>query len=328
MSYMQEPLISVVLPVYNRIEYLGQAIDSVLTQTYKNWELIIADDASDENTKEFLAQYNEISNIRIYSNPKNLGLFTNLNQAIRQSKGECLLLLCSDDLLLPECLQNSLSFLRNNSQVEIVLSAFKVIDLNGEELPSASIFYYNQIISQTSQLLNSNEVLPLLLQHGSINGNLSGMFFTRKLYEKVGGFREDSVQIADWEWVYRVAKITPIFMSKIPVAVIRSHQKQLSAVNFKNLRNSLEVIEMVSILLKDPILVELDAAPRWALHIMQLHLWYALKFALKGYLKEAFTLAQAINQVTGFGKTLWAMLRWLPQRWQIFRQKGFSLPPL
>jgi glycosyltransferase involved in cell wall biosynthesis len=324
---MQEPLISIILPVYNRLEYLSQAIDSVLNQTYKNWELIIADDASDDNTKKFLNRYDQFSNIKIYSNPQNLGLFPNLNLAIRQSQGEYILLLCTDDFLLPECLHSSLSLLETNQDTGLVLSAFKAVDAEGRELPSGNIYYYDQFLSKPLQLLRSEEVLPLLLKYGSINGNLSGMFFTRSLYERVGGFREDSVQVADWEWVYRVAKQSSILMSKTPVAVVRSHAQQLSAVNFKSFRNSLEVIEMVGILLRDPQLAELESAFQWALHIMQFHLWYAFKFLFKGYWQQALTVARAIDKVTGFVYTLWAMLRWLPQRWQVYQQKSFPLPP-
>jgi glycosyltransferase involved in cell wall biosynthesis len=324
---MQEPLISIILPVYNRLDYLTQAINSVLNQTYQNWELIIADDASDDNTKEFFNRYDRVSNIKVYSNPQNLGLFSNLNQAIKRSQGQYILLLCTDDFLLPECLQTSLSLSEAYRDAGLVLSAFKSVDAEGKELPSGAIYYYDRFLSKPLQLLKSEEVVPLLLKYGSINGNLSGMFFTRSLYERVGGFREDSVQIADWEWVYRVAQQSSILISKTPVAVVRSHPQQLSSVNFKNLRNSLEVIEMVGILLRDPQLAKTESASQWALHIMQFHLWYAFKFALKGYWQQAWTIVKAIDELTGFVNTFWAMLLWLPQRWQVYQQESFALPP-
>ncbi|MEH2464003.1 glycosyltransferase family 2 protein [Nostoc sp.] len=69
---MIEPLVSIVLPVYNRKKYLVKAIDSVLQQTYQNWELIIANDNSSENTKAFLEGYAAISKVKIYYNTQNL----------------------------------------------------------------------------------------------------------------------------------------------------------------------------------------------------------------------------------------------------------------
>jgi glycosyltransferase involved in cell wall biosynthesis len=323
----QKPLVSVVLPVYNRQKYLGQAIDSVLKQTYKNWELIIADDASNDETKEFYKKYTQISQLKIYFNSQNIGLFPNLNQAIKRCKGAYILLLCSDDFLLPECLEKSLKFLQEYSSAGLILSSANIVDSNNQYLPSPAAYYYNQFAAQQLQLLMPHETLPLLLKYGSINGNLSGMFFSRDIYVRVGGFREDWKHAADWEWLYRVATSSPILISKTPVATIRHHAEQLSGINFRNLSNSLEVIEMVRILLADPYISKVDAAPRWALHIMQFHLWFAFKLALKGHFLEAFKIVKAVSQVTGFSSTLWTMLRWLPQRWRVYRQKTFALPP-
>jgi glycosyltransferase involved in cell wall biosynthesis len=327
MSSIESPLISIVLPVYNRTEYLGQAVDSVLNQSYSNWELLIADDASSKETSDFLKQYYFLPGCKIHTNQRNIGLFANLNLAIQRSQGSYVLLLCSDDILLQECLELCLKLASENPTAKLLLSAFHSIDINNKILNSASIYYCNQYLSGQRELLEPDQLLPLILQHGSINGNLTGMFFHRSLFDSIGGFKENSVQVGDWEWVYRVAKHYPILISKTPVAMVRSHPQQLSALNFKSMKNSLEVIEMVDMLLHDSYLKQLDAAPRWALHIMQFHLWYAVKSILQGRISEALILMRAIDQVTGLGSTFIAMLKWLPKRWRIYQQKGFALPP-
>lgn len=324
---IKSPLISVILPVYNRVEYLHQAISSVIDQTYDNWELLIADDASSLETQDLLASYRDNSKIKVEINPQNMGLFANLNQAIEHSNGDYLLLLCSDDFLSDNCLQNCLDLQTKNDEAKLVLSAFKTIDSNSEESSHGAIYYYDRMLSQPAQVLYPCESLPLLLKYGSINGNLTGMFFTRSLFDLVGGFDEKSKQVADWEWVYRAAKQSPILMSKTPVAFIRSHQEQLSGSNFKDCTNSLEVIGMVKKLLEDSLISQIDAAPRWAKHILQLHLWYALKFALKGKWKQALTIVRAINYVVNLPSVLLSMILWLPERWNIHRHGGFGLPP-
>jgi glycosyltransferase involved in cell wall biosynthesis len=323
----EEPLVSIVLPVYNRQKYLGKAIDSVLKQTYKNWELIIADDASTEETQEFLKTYQNNPQIKICFHSQNLGLFPNLNRGIRQSQGTYVLLLCSDDFLLPNCIEQHLNVLQDYPSAGLILTPLNVVDSNGNDLPSGPVYYYDQFAPHQSQILTPNETLPLLLKYASINGNLTGMFFPKDVYVKVGGFRDAWKHAADWEWVYRVARANPIVISKTPVATIMQHSEQLSGVNFRNLNNSLEVIEMVQTLLNEQHVSTIDAAQKWALHHMQLHFWFALKLALQGHFIEAFTLAQAISKVTGFTSTLWAMVRWLPQRWRVYRQKSFVLPP-
>jgi len=323
----EQSITSVIMPVYNRPDYLEKAIDSVLNQTVDSWELIIADDASEKATQKILEKYAKFEQVKNYYNPKNIGLFANLNQAINKSQGNSILLLCSDDFLLPECLRKSRELLREYPESGLLLSSHETVNSENKELASSSIYYYDQFVLKSIQTLNSEESIPLLLKYGSINGNLTGMFFKRSLFEQIGGFREEWYQVSDWEWVYRAAKHSPILISKIPRVVIRSHPEQLSGINFKNFRNSLEVIEMVEILLNDPYISQLEEAHRWALHIMQLHLWYAFKFAWQGHWSEALAIAKAINQVTGFSRTLWAMIRWLPQRWQIYRQRKFPLPP-
>jgi glycosyltransferase involved in cell wall biosynthesis len=327
MSLNPDPLVSIILPVYNRLRYLKQAIDSVFAQTYSNWELILADDASDMATQDFLEQYISIPKVKVYFNTQNLGLFANLNRAISRSNGSYILLLCSDDFLLPNGIKTGLTLLQNNPEAELLLSAFEMTDSESQILTSRSIDYYARLMTQPIQLLKKTEILPLLLQHGSINGNLTGIFFARSLYSQVGGFKEEFRQVADWEWIYQVARKHSVLMSKTSIATVRSHPEQLSGVNFKNLTNSLEVVGMVQLLMHDPYISQLKDCPCWALHLMQFQLWFALKFALQGQWSEAITLSRAIDQVTGFSSTFWAMLKWLPQRWQVYQQKSFPIPP-
>jgi glycosyltransferase involved in cell wall biosynthesis len=323
---MQKPLVSIVLPVYNREKYLSQAIDSVLQQTYYNWEMIIADDNSQQQTKDLLQQYTSNTNVCIYHNSSNLGLFANLNKAIKLCKGEYILILCSDDFLWTYCIESNLDLMQRYQEADLILSSTDAINADGKLISSAQDFYYDLIAKQT-KLLTSEESLPLLLQYGSINGNITGMFFKKSLYEKVGDFKEDWRHAADWEWIYRVANHSPILLSRVNVAAIRVHQEQLSVVNGKNLSASLEGAEMVKKLLANPRLKTFESAPRWASHIMQHHLWYAIKLALKGNFAESLTIAKAVNKATGFSNTFWAMIKLLPQRWKVRRQKTFLLPP-
>jgi glycosyltransferase involved in cell wall biosynthesis len=108
----EKPSVSVILPVYNRHKYLGKAIDSVLRQTYRNWELIIADDASSQETQNFLQQYTNIPKVRIEYNPQNLGLFANLNKAMSSCKSDYILFLCSDDFLMENCLEINIDLIQ------------------------------------------------------------------------------------------------------------------------------------------------------------------------------------------------------------------------
>ena len=99
--------ISIVLPVYGRPELLVEALNSVLQQESPQWQLLVADDGSDQQTQSLLQGWiNTNNNKRIdwIRRPQNLGLFANLNKAIQEIDSEWVLLLCSDDYLHPTAL--------------------------------------------------------------------------------------------------------------------------------------------------------------------------------------------------------------------------------
>jgi teichuronic acid biosynthesis glycosyltransferase TuaG len=101
------PTVSVVMPTYNSAVFLKDAIDSVLSQTFKDWELIIVDDASTDDTTEVLSSYQH-PQISIHKNEKNLGVSESRNFAIKLAKGEWIAFLDSDDVWHPEKLQRQL----------------------------------------------------------------------------------------------------------------------------------------------------------------------------------------------------------------------------
>lgn len=327
---MEQPLISIVLPVYNRVDYLKVAIDSVFKQSYDNWELVIADDNSNKETKAFLSKYLDCKKIRIFFNKKNLGLFVNLNQAIIKSSGKYILILCSDDVLLENCLEDSIQLIQKYHSANLILSCHQTMNEVGQMYnkphQNRSILLYEVWLNgNNDKVFQPEESLPLLLSNGSINGNLTGVFFPKTLFNQIGGFNEQWRQVSDWEWVYRVAKEGNIILSKTPRTVIRSHSEQLSAVNFKDFIHSMEVVEMTNILLNDPYLSQLKESKQWAAHFMQLHLWYSLKAILKGKWVESIKLIKEIHKTVGLHHALLAMIKWLPQRWKIYRYKSFPL---
>lgn len=91
------PLISVLMPVYNGERFIHEAITSVISQTYQNWELIIVDDASTDDTAMIVSSFND-NRIRLSTNKKNLGLAENRNKALSLAKGELIAILDSDDI--------------------------------------------------------------------------------------------------------------------------------------------------------------------------------------------------------------------------------------
>ncbi|GLG06327.1 glycosyltransferase family 2 protein [Sellimonas catena] len=108
--------VSIIMGAYNSENCIDTAIQSIIEQTYTNWELIICDDASTDNTYELLLKWKKIDS-RIYPirNAKNLGLARTLNHCLKYSTGEFIARMDDDDRSYPERIQKQVNFLNNNS---------------------------------------------------------------------------------------------------------------------------------------------------------------------------------------------------------------------
>ena len=107
-------LVSIITPSYQTAAYIAETIESVLAQTYTNWEMIIVDDCSKDATDEVVAPYLKDSRIRYYKNEKNSGAAVSRNRALREAKGRWIAFLDSDDLWSPEKLEKQIDFMEKN----------------------------------------------------------------------------------------------------------------------------------------------------------------------------------------------------------------------
>ena len=110
---MNNDLVSIIMPSYNTGGYIKNSIESVLAQTYENWELIIVDDCSTDDTDNIVGQFSD-KRIRYLKNKKNSGAAISRNYALREAKGRWIAFLDSDDLWLPEKLEKQIAFMENN----------------------------------------------------------------------------------------------------------------------------------------------------------------------------------------------------------------------
>lgn len=126
-------LVSIIMPSYNTAQFISETIRSVLNQTYSNWELIIVDDCSKDNTDEVVAAFLSDPRIRYLKNEVNSGAALSRNYALREAKGKWIAFLDSDDLWEPEKLEKQLAFMKENGYAFSYTDY--MIQLNGEWLP-------------------------------------------------------------------------------------------------------------------------------------------------------------------------------------------------
>lgn len=124
-------LVSIITPSYNTAKFIGKTIESVQNQTYQNWEMIIVDDCSTDNTDEVIDRYLSDKRIKYIKNGKNSGAAVSRNRALREAKGKWIAFLDSDDLWMPEKLEKQISFMEKNGY-HFSYANYEEIDTDGK----------------------------------------------------------------------------------------------------------------------------------------------------------------------------------------------------
>lgn len=231
------PLVSTIIPTYNRAAYVQEAIDSALAQGYDNLEIIVVDDGSTDETRSALAPYAD--RIR-YFYQRNQGVAVARNTAIAASKGEYIALLDSDDVWLPEKLTRQMDFLLARPEVGMVACHAVAIDPKGKHLDDSPLCPHQKEgwVSLETNILRSP--LPV-----------DTLIIRRSCLPQPMPFTPGVVFGEDWEMCLRVGARHPIWFMAQTLAAVRVHESNVMAplanqqqVDLK-LQNRLGVIERV-----------------------------------------------------------------------------------
>ena len=128
---MKDPKVTVLMSVYNGEKYLREAIDSILNQTFKDFEFLIINDGSTDRTAEILESYND-PRIKIINNEKNMGLIRSLNKGIRMSRGGYIARMDADDVSMPERLKKEVDFMETHTDYAVVGTFVKILNKDSE----------------------------------------------------------------------------------------------------------------------------------------------------------------------------------------------------
>ena len=209
-----KPLVSIVIPVYNGENYLNEAIDSALTQTYEPIEVLIINDGSTDRTEEIALSYG--NRIR-YFEKENGGVSTALNMGIANMKGEYFSWLSHDDLYKPEKVERQLSIISNGT-VQIAYSDYTVIDKNGDVIVSMNI------AKKYPSTDLSFGLFPILRQ--VLNG--CSLLIHKSHFGRVGKFDENLRFTQDYDlWFKMLRGVELVYINK-PLVAMREHGTQVS----------------------------------------------------------------------------------------------------
>jgi len=214
-------LISVVLSTFNESKYINETLKSILEQTYDNFEIVIIDDGSTDNTIEIIQKYNNTGKIRLYSQIHSGNVGKNLNEAIKLSKGEVVAIMGADDLWESNKLKSQMTYL---NKYKCVCSNAVVINENGEKISDQ--FYYS--LSKTTEL----NLLMLLSNNEVISSSV--LAFKSQIIE-CGGFDEEYGNKAEdyFLWLNVVKRYTILYVHDFLVRY-RKHDKNLSSKSIKD----------------------------------------------------------------------------------------------
>jgi len=136
------PIVSICIPTYNRAGMVSKAIDSVLAQSYSNIEVLVVDNASDDNIESIITAYHD-SRLKFIKNDRNLGLFGNFNRCVELSKGDYIHILHSDDYIDPHFTQTCVEFFETNPDVAMTFTS--MLAISDEEQKNIGIHTQNHI---------------------------------------------------------------------------------------------------------------------------------------------------------------------------------------
>ncbi|NJK67621.1 MAG: glycosyltransferase [Microcoleus sp. SU_5_3] len=183
------PRVSVIIPAYNGDRYIAQAVESVISQTYTNWELIVVDDGSTDDTRQALQPY--IDRIH-YVYQQNQGVAAARNCGIREAKGELIAFLDQDDFLLSDKLAAQIALFDTQPSLGIVNSGWRIVKEQGENIFDVTPWEYLPQLDLKTWIV----YMPLLP---------SAMMFSRQWLERVGGFDSEYDSVDDADLILRLA---------------------------------------------------------------------------------------------------------------------------
>lgn len=209
------PKVTILMPVYNGETYLKQAIESILNQTFKDFEFLIINDGSTDKSVEIIESYHN-PRIRLIHNKKNLGVVASLNKGIELTQGEYIARMDCDDISLPQRFEKQVIFMENHPEIGVCGTAFKIIDQKGN------------LIS-----LNKFPVGPWLIKwllHFFCPLAHPTVIMRTSLVKRAGGYNIRAIHCEDYDLWIRLSSITELTNLNNILLNLRKHEQNISTI--------------------------------------------------------------------------------------------------
>lgn len=216
------PLVSIVLPTFNRAELLPYSIHSVLNQTHKNLELIIIDDHSNDETENIVKEFHD-ERIKYTRNQSNLKLPRSLNKGFSLSKGTYLTWTSDDNMYADTAIERMVEYFREKNC----------------EFVYADYYHFSELDKHTGEPVNPRHVkLPDQQQLQSSNQVGACFMYTRKVYEKIGDYDPELFLVEDYDYFIRISRSFDMCHVNAPLYYFSRHEQSLYSSRFCEVKAS------------------------------------------------------------------------------------------
>ena len=226
MNNKTTPLVSVVFTSYNHKEYLKQALDSIVNQSYHNIEVLVVDDCSTDGSQDILIQYNNNPKVKLHLLNNNTGSYVKAsNYGAQFAKGEYLIFAQCDDFADLQQIEILVNKLIENPQVGVAYSRSNMVDQYG-------IVYSNDFLKREKEFrkkcsqstIITGPEMGRFLSYSCVIPNLSASLIKRGLYTKVGMLSDKYLVAADWAFWLALSELTDFYYITRPLNNFRQHE--------------------------------------------------------------------------------------------------------
>lgn len=217
-------MLSVILTNYNYGQYLKECIESILNQKYSNYELIIIDDASTDDSIKIIHHYALTHpQIRVVQNSKNQGLFNSLRSGIKLAKGSYIYLCAADDLIFQKFFDETMGLFNRQPHLKMICTDFCYLKDNGEIKEEKKLLKMNSFSCFSAQdILKVYKNSPFWVPGPSV-------IFAKEIWEKYGGFDAKLVTLSDWFLFQNIALHEGVGYIPKTLTAMRLHEKSLTS---------------------------------------------------------------------------------------------------
>jgi len=223
---MKDPLVTVIIPTFNRRRWIGACLDSVKAQTYKNVETLVIDDCSTDGTVEWLRANPDYSFAKIHVQLKTGGASIARNTGIEMARGELIAFIDSDDLLAPNHIEKAVAVFNTQENIGLFACDSTLIDSEGEVLYSGRTWHEIQSELKNYPVQSGIRTLEDVFVFSNI---FPGFTLPKSVFDRIGGFDQTIFPMDDYDLMLRVTGAGyKIYYCHEPLALRREHTGQCS----------------------------------------------------------------------------------------------------